>query len=423
MTAKKPSAPHQKKTFESAVPFNRTEKCVIRLIREHHRIGRVQLARMMGMTRAAMSTIINSLLERQVLKTSGKTALKKSAGRPVELLELDGRSFYGIGIAVSHHIEIAILDLAGNVCAFDRRTNSLRTAGKNSAAAIDKVVQRLLAVHNSANVADRTLLGVGISTVGVTSGQDADASANEFLRTDMFQDVDQANRFVQTLESTFNAPVVIEHEARAALLAESIANPDLPPPPNALLIQEKLGCAIRLDGRAYQGPPQAMRWLGCLQVNPQGDTCDGLIRGALALTASPEAMIYKLRNHSYHWDKQLKHDEMQQGRRAILEAFSHKNPEGLELINRAFTDIGLIVRNLATLFSPDLIIFHGWPRPIAKEGIKIVEALLAEMPDTPQSRQIKPVIRQASFGQKQQAIGTVLRVFDEAMRENQPQIT
>lgn len=417
MAANKTSVSLHQDRFEAIVPFNRTEKCVLRLLREHQRIGRAQLARLLGLTRAAMSKVINSLMDRKVLKTCGITALNGNAGRPIELIEIEGKTICGIGISVGHHIEIVVLDLAGNEIHFDRMINPLRTCNDDDAPLIGKIVKRVRTVWNKAG-RNATLLGIGIS-----SGGDADASASEFLRTNMFRDVAQANRLVHRLAAAFEAPVVIEHEARAALLAERNANPDIPAKPSILLIQDSLGFALMLEGRVYQGPLQWMRWLGHIQVNPDGALCDDLLPGALGCTASPTAMTLKFQTGHYQWTREQDQKTDQKGMKAIYQAYNAGDKNAVAIIEQAFTDIGKAIRNIALMFSLDQVILHGWPKGIAADGIKRIQAVLSDVRfGPPENRYAAPAIRQASLGTRQQAIGGALCVFEEALRDHQPEI-
>lgn len=418
MAKKKNSTSLHQDRFEAIVPFNRTEKCVLRLLREHQRIGRAQLARLLGLTRAAMSKVINSLMARGVLKTCGTIALNGSAGRPIELIEIDGQNICGIGISVGHHIEIVVLDLAGNEIFFDRMVNPLRTGNGDDVPLIGKIVKHVQAIWNKAGN-NATLLGIGIS-----SGGDADASASEFLRTNMFRDVDQANRLVHRLADIFQAPVVIEHEARAALLAERNANPDIPAKPSILLIQDSLGFALMLEGKVYQGPLQWMRWLGHIQINSDGPACDDLLPGALGCTASPTAMTLKFQTGRYQWTRAQDQETDQKEMKAIYRAYNTGDKNAVDIVEQAFTDIGKAVRNVALMFSLDQVILQGWPKGIAADGFKRIQSVLSDVRfGPPENRYAPPAIRQASLGTRQQAIGGALCVFEAALREHQPEIT
>lgn len=393
-----------------SVPFNRAERRVLRLARTHQQVGRAELSRLTGLSRAAVGQVINPLIEQGVLCPIGNTT-SPGRGRPQKMLSVAGERVHAVGIAIDHHVEVVLMDLGHRVLSFHRFSNPLRDAMPAADEPIEKVVRQVERIVNHSQPRGK-LVGIGVSI-----GGDIDERGMKFLRANFFSSLGQANRLIDTLRNRFHVPVVLEHEARASLVAERWAHTDLPPAPSLLYVKDNLGMAIMLEGHLYKGPPRWSRWLGHVQVDPQGPAADGLAPGALGLTGSPLSLVYKLRGYAQP-PRGASLEESQRGNRALYLAYRRGDPEVVGLIHQSFDHLGMAIRNLALVFAFDLVVLHGWPRRILAEGIERINAVLAQTYYGASDHRVgPPPVRIASFGRRQQALGTAQRVFDSVLEE------
>jgi predicted NBD/HSP70 family sugar kinase len=92
---------------------------LVRTLREHGALSRAQLAVRSGLSKATVSTLVNDLETRGLVRAAGVSA--GGQGRPGQLVELRPRSVCGIGLDIHvDHVGAAVTDLSGGVL-FRRR--------------------------------------------------------------------------------------------------------------------------------------------------------------------------------------------------------------------------------------------------------------------------------------------------------------
>ena len=92
----------------------KNEKIILSMIRKES-VSRADIARKTGLTKAAVTGIIDDLKQRGIVsETAGKS---ETVGRNPMMLSLCGDALYFVGINITRfHIYIGITDLAGTVC-------------------------------------------------------------------------------------------------------------------------------------------------------------------------------------------------------------------------------------------------------------------------------------------------------------------
>lgn len=97
-------------TSEQSRIYN--ERIILYLVRQYPEISRVSIAEHTGLSAQTISVITSSLLERQLLNTTGK--VKGRRGQPSIKLSINEKGAYGLGINVDRdHISAALLDFSG----------------------------------------------------------------------------------------------------------------------------------------------------------------------------------------------------------------------------------------------------------------------------------------------------------------------
>ena len=182
-------------------------------LRQKREISRAELARQCGLTRPAVSAIIEELIADGYVRETGIG--RSTGGKPPIMLEFCPRSRCAIGIDLGRDgkIEGVLCDLAGNVIASEQLPceNDFE-AILNSCVAI---VKSLTAYCND-NALKMLPSGIGVAVSAVV-----DAEQNEAL---VSSTLDVSNkRFARRLESLTALPVKIERRPNAAALAEALS--------------------------------------------------------------------------------------------------------------------------------------------------------------------------------------------------------
>lgn len=106
-----------KRATNSALMRQKNEKIILSIINKEP-VSRADIAKKTGLTKAAVTNIIDDLKQREIVtEKNGKT---EAVGRNPVMLFLNERAFFVIGINITrYHITVGITDLGGNIIARD----------------------------------------------------------------------------------------------------------------------------------------------------------------------------------------------------------------------------------------------------------------------------------------------------------------
>ncbi|MFD6876219.1 MULTISPECIES: ROK family protein [unclassified Streptomyces] len=133
---------------------------VLGAVLDHGPVARSTVARLTGLSPAAVSGHCGTLLDRGLLREGPETAGPRGLGRPFVPLEIDTSRFLvaGAHIAVPH-TTLSLMDLTGRIVAEERRPHEGTEPGR-VLARVAAGVPRLLAAYG----AGRTALALGVAT-------------------------------------------------------------------------------------------------------------------------------------------------------------------------------------------------------------------------------------------------------------------
>lgn len=213
---------------------------VLNLIRKRDGISRAELAKVTGLTRPAISSIINYLLDRKYVSESGKGE-SRGGKRPI-LLQLNKDSVYVIGIDLADELYIrgVVCNLGGEILKSEEITY------ENSFPEILKRIQELIFSLMS-NLDKERIKGIGIAVSGIV-----DNVRSKIIHSSNFDIAHQD--LGGLLENKFNLPVILENRPNAAALAEK--NYGVGEAYQNLVYLSTgmgIGAGIISNGRIYQG--------------------------------------------------------------------------------------------------------------------------------------------------------------------------
>ena len=180
---------------------------ILWLIKENEQISRADLAKLTGLTRPTVSSIIADFVDKQLVVESGKG--ESCGGKRPIMLKLNPDACYAIGIDLGddYLIRGVLCDLCGNVVAREDLEY------ENDFETILKVLEELIALL-ATQVPREKIKGVGIAVSGIV-----DTESNEIVNSSTL-DIEKkqlAKRLAQ--RCSFN--VFLENRPNAAALAET----------------------------------------------------------------------------------------------------------------------------------------------------------------------------------------------------------
>ncbi|MEU9336196.1 ROK family transcriptional regulator [Streptomyces sp. NPDC048290] len=253
---------------------------VMHTVRAEGPLSRAAVASRIGLTRAAVSTLVDELVRAGLLDELGPERPGR-VGRPGSALAVSGRGPAGIGAEIGvDHLAVCAVDLRGRV-----RARAVRQ-GTNRGRAPEPVAGELTELlHRVVADAEREGLwaaGLAVAVPGLVAGD-----ARTVVRAPNldWRDTDLAALFPQEL------PPVVDNEANFGGLAELWLGDDTPRDFLHVSAEIGIGAAVVVDGRLLRGTRGFAGELGHVPVRPDGPACACGGRGCLEQYAGEEAVL------------------------------------------------------------------------------------------------------------------------------------
>ena len=262
---------------------------VLEAIANHPPLSRADLAKMLHLTKATVSTIVQELLDRQLVIELG-SAEKTSMGRKPILLTFNNRcgSIIAVDLGVKK-ITILTGDLKGKSC-------TVKEYPIDPSLSLEEYLISLL--HKTKSDLPKTpcgLVGISIGIYGVV--------CDDLVLFTPYYDLKHSN-LKNYLEEEFQVPVIVENEANLSVIGEAACAEHFK---NMIFlnIHEGVGMGILIDGELYTGQNGYAGEFGHTILFPDGRPCPCGNHGCLAQYIS-EAGFHPLhRNQPEHGSPHL----------------------------------------------------------------------------------------------------------------------
>lgn len=334
-------APVGSGSLESLRERNRRE--LLNTLRRHGSASRADLARLTGLSRSTVSTLIADLqASGMVTEHDAGDARVSQQGRPPTLLTLDRSAGLVLGIDFGHErVHVAIADLSRTILA--ERVHELdvdRSAEKALALAVrlaDDVVE-------AADVERDRILGAGVGLSGPIDVAAGEVHAGKILPG--WSGVRPADE----LSARLGLHVHLDNDANLGALAEVTLGAGIGARDAIyIMVSAGVGAGLILGGELYRGTGGTAGELGHVLVDETGPICRCGNRGCLEMMAGGRAIIELLRPS--HGDA------------LTLDGVIALVDDGDSGARRAIADAGRVLgRSVAAIvnaFNPELVIVGG----------------------------------------------------------------
>ncbi|TQE30199.1 ROK family transcriptional regulator [Streptomyces ipomoeae] len=243
-------------------------------------LSRAAVASRIGLTRAAVSTLVDELIRSGLLEELGPERPGR-VGRPGSALALSGRGPAGIGAEIGvDHLAVCAVDLRGEV-----RARAVQQ-GTNRGRSPEPVIQELTALVRQVIAAARTEglwpAGLAVAVPGLVA-----RDARTVVRAPNldWHDADLGALLPGDLALT------VDNEANFGGLAELWLGDGTPSDFLHVSAEIGIGGAVVVDGRLLRGTRGFAGELGHVPVRPEGPECACGGRGCLEQYAGEEAVL------------------------------------------------------------------------------------------------------------------------------------
>ncbi|MCT4798305.1 ROK family transcriptional regulator [Exiguobacterium profundum] len=364
---------------------------ILRLIRLHQPVSRVELAKKTSLTKPTISNIVNELKEEGLI--SERELGVSSGGRRPIMLELAASDRFVIGIdatqrklhGVVTNIHGELLDEAWHDERFD--TN-------------EEFIDAIVALYTILNKrAIGNIIGLGVSVHGmVEAGEGIVLFAPRFHLHDI--------PLKRELEKRLEQHVFVENDVRTLALGELYFG-------EAIGIEEffyvyagyGIGGAYVHAGELIDGEHHIAGEIGHMRIMLDGPICSCGNRGCLEAVAGERAILNEARQLSH----ELTLDDL---RDAV-----HLNQDVRKLYERAGEYIGIATLNMIHLLNPGRILLGGPLFNYAPDVVTNIQERVAQTALTLDARQTD--IRVVSWNASQGALGAAALITNEMFGEIQ----
>ena len=365
--------------------------------------SRAEIARITGLSRSTVSTIVSDLLERGLVgERDGQPEGSTQAGRPPVMVSLNSSAGLALGIDFGHrHLRVAVSDLSHTVLAETWREIDVDHSASDG---LDAAVEFVDEVLDEAGVDRGRVIGVGMglpAPIDRTTG--AVQAASIFPG---WVGVDAAAE----ASARLGMPVEVENDANLGALAELVWGAGRGKSEFAYIkASSGIGAGLISGGRIQHGVGGTAGEIGHTVIAEGGPVCRCGNRGCLETLASLRA-IAELLSES--------RGERISSRR-LLELSVAGDAAAQRLIGDAGRAIGIAVANLCNLLNPQRVIVGG-DLSIAGETLLVPMREAVRRNAIPSASEDLEIVT-GVLGERAELLGALALVMQESDRFSTPE--
>lgn len=314
-------------------------------------LSRSDIADQMGLTRAAVSLIVNDLLESKiVLEAESRSA---PSGRPPVVLEINPDR--GLVAAIdmgATHISIALADFTARILQEVEYPFDIKAGPE---VCLAQANQRLLQLLESQKltITDLSAVGVGVPGPVITD-------AGMVVAPPIMPGWDRYP-ILAKLEKMWGCPVTLNNDAELGALGEWAYGAGRGEKNIAYIkVGSGIGAGLILNKQIYGGTTGAAGEIGHLTIDENGPLCNCGNHGCLEAFAGGDAIAKQgqalVKSGKRTMLSGLPHEITAHD---VAEAARHGDLHAQEILRRSGTFIGIAIAGLINLFNPSIVIIGG----------------------------------------------------------------
>ncbi|MEC5271579.1 ROK family transcriptional regulator [Caldifermentibacillus hisashii] len=302
-------------------------------------ISRADISQKVGLNKGTVSSLVNELLEDQLIYESGPG--QSSGGRRPVILLFNDKAGFSIGIDLGVNYILGVLtDLRGNIIVEVNKKLTVR-----SYEVVIEILKSVISdLINAAPQSHYGIVGIGIGVPGLVNNDGEILVAPNLGWKNI--------NLREEIENSFDIPVVIENEANAGAYGEKLYGAGKEND-NILYISAGIGIGIGiiLNGELFYGMNGFSGEAGHMIVQVNGKDCTCGSSGCWELYASEKALLEEARK--------LKLTDITEETLSIellLELANSGNEDIINLFHSIGMYLGVGINNIINIFNPEQVI-------------------------------------------------------------------
>lgn len=357
---------------------------IFNLLRMEGGISRAALSQRCGLTRPAVSAIVDELVREGIVIEAGRG--DSTGGKPPILLKLvrGGRCAIGLDLGDDYLIRGVLCDCACEVL------SSAELEYSNNYDDIINVCTRLINMLASQAPAD-SLVGVGVAVSGVV-----DVDRNELAGSTTL-DIAPYSGFAGHLQRAAGLPVLLERRPNAAALAEALFGAGKNYRSLIYLTSGRgVGAGIYIDGEIYRGSYGSAGEIGLLRL-PGGGRVEEIAR-----PSAVAAEFSRLKGCTTSFSE-------------FLTAFRNGDPDAGHLARLNAEQLAFAAETAVNLFDPEAIVLGGRALEFGEQWFNCFKHVL-ELNSTSNAVGGRICVERSFFGSSGVAVGGAQVVLDRIIK-------
>jgi glucokinase-like ROK family protein len=372
-------------------------------------ISRAEIARRMGLTRAAVTAIVNDLLTIGIIREAG--GINVHNGRPPVVLEIDPARGYVVGIDFgASHLTILIADLGAHILEETEITIDVQDGPKTCLDQADHLLQELL---KKAGRELKDILAIGVGVPGPIV-----SDAGMVLAPPIMPGWD---RFPirDTLVKMWGCPVSLSNDSELGALGEWAAGAGRGEQNLAYIkIGTGIGAGLLLEGQIYHGVTGSAGEIGHLTIEENGPLCACGNHGCLEAIAGGRAIALQAQEAARNDQRtQLANIKPIEAITACNVASAARLGDLLaqQILSRAGTYVGIAIAGMVNMFNPGMVIIGGG---VAQSGDILLEPIRLAVQRRSLPAATRAVrITTAMLGRRSSSMGAIIQALSIALHQ------
>lgn len=371
-------------------------------------ISRVELARQMNLTRAAITSIINDLQAAGLVR---EVENQLTGGRKPIVLEINPELGYVVGIDMgSTHVSLILADFSAREIQELHMPFNINLGPRVCLDQVDTYLRDMLQ-KAGLTLADIKAVGAGVpgpivAEAGMVSGPPIMPGWDGFPIRD-------------TLQGRWGCPVTLNNDAELGALGEWAYGAGRGERDLAYIkVGIGIGAGLLLDGQIYGGITGSAGEIGHITINENGPECQCGNRGCLEAMAGGQAIA----NRAI--------EAVRKGQRTLLteklpvESITHQDVIAAarrgdllsqQIVAEAGSHLGTAIASLVNLFNPSMVVIGGGVAQIGDLLLEPIRRAVQQRSLRVASRAVR--ISAALLGRRSSGMGAVVRALSQVLHQ------
>lgn len=369
-------------------------------------ISRAGIAKEIGLSRAAVSMIVNDLIATGIIRDAELRT--KTSGRPRTLLEVDPKAGYIAGIDMgASHMRIVITNFGADVIVEREIPFDIANGPDFCVAQANDLLESLLA-EIGLSMAHLSAVGIGVpgpiaSNAGMVIAPPIMPGWDRFPIRD-------------TLENLWRRPVSVNNDAELGALGEWAYGAGRGARDLAYIkVGTGIGAGLLIDGRIYRGSTGSAGEIGHLTMENNGPLCTCGNRGCLEAFSGGHAIAQHAIRAIQHGKRtrlaQIPQSEVTA--KDVAAAAQRGDLVAQQVMEEAGEHLGVAIAGLVNIFNPDIIVVGGGVAQIGDLFLEPIRKAVAQRSLPAAADNVR--ITTAVLGRRSSSLGAVVQALNLAI--------